>query len=73
MTEKAVAIGDFEHPIRANCLLGCESRGLPERVLSGCQHIVSLPGSFSLNVPVAGSIVAYDRVAKIGGRSPGRA
>ncbi|WP_206171011.1 RNA methyltransferase [Phragmitibacter flavus] len=72
MAEGAIPIQEFDHPPRAVYVLGCESRGLPESVLSACQFVVSLPGSFSLNVAVAGSLVAYDRVAGKGGRLPKR-
>jgi tRNA G18 (ribose-2'-O)-methylase SpoU len=70
LTETATPIETFEHPHRAVYLLGNERSGLPERVLALCNDVIKLPGNFSLNVAVAGSIVIYDRVAKLGGKLP---
>lgn len=58
--------------MRAVYLLGNESSGLPKDILAGCVSTVALPGHFSLNVAVAGSIVLYDRVSKLGSRLPER-
>ena len=54
----------FEHrpPSRAIYLLGNESMGLPDDVLSSVQGILSIPlanGVESLNVAAAGTLVAY--------------
>ena len=65
MAAGAVPLAQFEHPLRAVYLLGNEKRGLDERHLEHCVKVVQLPGTFSLNVAVAGSIVMYDRVAKM--------
>jgi tRNA G18 (ribose-2'-O)-methylase SpoU len=67
MGENAIPLADFKHPYRAIYLLGNEQNGLPSMALEKCQKIVELPGICSLNVAVAGSIVIYDRVSKIGG------
>jgi len=64
MSEDSKAIETFEHPSRAVYLLGNERIGLSPRVMSECHDIVKLPGSQSLNVAVAGSLVMYDRLAK---------
>ena len=40
--------------------------GLPEEVIAACDDIIQLPGDYSLNVSVAGSIVIYDRLLKRG-------
>jgi len=57
-------IMEYSHPKRAVYLLGAEDGGLSEEILEHCQHLVQLPGEFSMNVAVAGSIVMYDRIAK---------
>lgn len=62
--ETATAIKNFDHPIRAVYLLGSETIGLPPAVMAECHDIVKLPGSQSLNVAVAGSLVMYDRLSK---------
>ena len=70
LTDDSVPIAEFNHPPRAVYLLGCENVGLPRKVLDRCHSVISLPGNFSVNVAVAGSLVAYDRVNRIGGRLP---
>ena len=65
LSEKAKPIEKFSHPERSIYLLGAEDHGLPGKILDKCQSVVVLPGDFSLNVAVAGSIVLYDRLAKL--------
>jgi tRNA(Leu) C34 or U34 (ribose-2'-O)-methylase TrmL len=72
MHNKSVPIKDFDHPLRAVYLLGCESSGLPEKVIDRCHKLVKLPGNFSLNVASAGSILIYDRISKIETSLPSR-
>lgn len=66
MGERSKPLQNFVHPERAVYILGAEDTGVPKRVLDRCAYVVSIPGSHSLNVAVAGSIVLYDRVAKHG-------
>jgi len=54
----------FSHPCRAAYLLGAEDHGLPRAALDRCHARVQIESEFSFNVAVAGSLVAYDRVAK---------
>ena len=56
----------YNHPERAVYLLGAEDFGLPEDVIASCDDIIQLPGDYSLNVSVAGSVVIYDRLLKRG-------
>ncbi|MEO0414243.1 MAG: RNA methyltransferase [Verrucomicrobiota bacterium] len=72
LCENATPLEQFEHPKRASYLLGSESTGLPQEILQHCQSVISLPGNFSLNVAVAGSIIAHDRVIKNGATLPER-
>ncbi|PIE46117.1 MAG: rRNA methyltransferase [Gammaproteobacteria bacterium] len=65
MTDKAVLVSDFEHPKRAVYLLGSETNGLSQKTIDSCHYTIKLPGNFSLNVAVAGSIVMHDRISKI--------
>ncbi len=65
LVEKATPLANFQHPDRAVYLLGNEQVGLSNNVLDKCHDIIQLPGAYSLNVAVTGSIVAYDRVSKI--------
>jgi tRNA G18 (ribose-2'-O)-methylase SpoU len=66
LTETATPIKDFKHPKQACYLLGAEDNGLSKEAIQKCQKVVYLPGERSLNVSVAGSIVLYDRINKIG-------
>jgi tRNA G18 (ribose-2'-O)-methylase SpoU len=54
----------FSHPNRCLYLLGAEDHGIPGQELARCHRVVVLPGSYCMNVAVAGSIVMYDRLAK---------
>ena len=65
MTKQSTPLIQFKHPIRGVYLLGNERIGLSDNILNECESVVSLPGDFSLNVAVAGSILMYDRVLKI--------
>jgi tRNA G18 (ribose-2'-O)-methylase SpoU len=64
LDEKSVPIKDFIHPERCIYLLGAEDNGLTKRAIEKCHIIVQLPGEFSMNVSVAGSIVMFDRQMK---------
>lgn len=63
-SKKATSLNDFVHPERAVYLLGNESRGIPESIMSEAGDIIDIPteGKSSLNVAVAGSVVMYDRI-----------
>lgn len=63
--DRAVPLAQLEHPKMAVYLLGAEDNGLPARVLDRCWRVVALPGAYCLNVAVAGSIVLYDRLARV--------
>lgn len=67
LDKRSVPLTTYHHPERAVYLLGSEDHGLPQTVLSQCDEIIQIPGEFSLNVSVAGSIVLYDRLLKAGG------
>jgi tRNA G18 (ribose-2'-O)-methylase SpoU len=63
MDDRASTLAEFKHPERACYLLGAEDHGLTRDALDRCHRLVKLPGLYSLNVAVAGSIVLYDRIA----------
>ena len=65
MVKQSIPLIQFQHPIRGVYLLENERIGLSDVILNECESVVSLPGDFSLNVAVAGSILMYDRVSKI--------
>jgi tRNA(Leu) C34 or U34 (ribose-2'-O)-methylase TrmL len=57
-------IVDYGHPERAVYLLGPEDGSLSPDILRRCHSRIAIPGSYCLNLAVAGSIVLYDRIAK---------
>ena len=65
MTDDTENLQDFVHPRKAVYLLGSEDNGLSKKSLELCHKKIILPGRRSLNVAVAGSIVMYDRIAKL--------
>lgn len=64
LSDDSQPLKEFSHPKRACYLLGAEDSGIPEDYLTQANHIVQLPGKYSLNVAVAGSIVMFDRFSK---------
>lgn len=60
-TENSIPIENFKHPKQACYLLGSESFGTPENIISKCDESIQLPGTQFLNVSVAGSIVMFHR------------
>lgn len=67
LDDRAVPLPRFTHPPRGLYLLGAEDAGLPPKVLDRCHQVVQIPGErdWSMNVAAAGSIVMYDRFAKM--------
>lgn len=63
-SENSQLLPGFTHPDRCIYLLGSENKGIPDEILAKCERIVRIPGSTSLNVSIAGSIIMYDRLAK---------
>jgi tRNA G18 (ribose-2'-O)-methylase SpoU len=61
MDSKAAPLGRFVHPERCVYLLGAEDHGLSKKAMEKCHGLVVLPGDYSMNVAVAGSLVMYDR------------
>lgn len=59
------ALSSFRHPERAVYVLGAEDRGVSDEVLDRADHVIAIPSQRCLNVAVAGSIVMYDRMAKL--------
>lgn len=67
LDECAKELPEFSHPQRAVYLLGAEDHGIPPSILGKCHYVVQIPTvrDWSMNVAVAGSIVMYDRMAKV--------
>ena len=65
LDEKSVQLETFNHPKRCVYLLGAEDHGLSKLAIEKSHHLVKFKSELSLNFSVAGSIVMYDRQAKI--------
>jgi len=61
---EARLLNSYIHPKQAIYILGAEDTGIPEDILNKCHDIIKIPVNYCLNVPTAGSIVLYDRIAK---------
>lgn len=62
---KAKPLHSFTHLPCAAYLLGAEDHGLGPVERARCHRLVQLPGRFSMNVAAAGTVVLYDRHAKL--------
>ncbi len=65
LDEKAVQLETFTHPRRCVYLLGAEDHGMSKIAIEKSHHLVKFKSELSLNVSVAGSIIMYDRQAKL--------
>lgn len=65
LTEFARPLESFTHPERAIYLLGPEDGSLSRRALDACQYVVKFQSAYCLNVAAAGTVVMYDRQAKM--------
>jgi len=70
LTEDAVELPSFRHPMNAAYVLGPEKGDLSEDALSRCRHVVKIPTKFCVNVSVAAALVMYDRVRSLGQFAP---
>lgn len=66
LTDDAVDLPSFRHPLKAAYVLGPERGSLSDEMVKRCDHIIKIPTKFCLNVQIAGAIVMYDRVKSLG-------
>jgi len=62
ITEDAVPLPSFRHPLRAAYVFGAERFSISPAMLGRCSHVVKIPTKFSINVGMAGAITLYDRL-----------
>lgn len=67
ISDDAIELPRFRHPLRAAYVFGAERMSLSRAMLARCAHVVKIPTRFSINVGVAGAIVLYDRLIAMGG------
>ena len=70
LTDDAVNLPSFRHPLNAAYILGPEKGSLSPEVQDACAHIVKIPTSFCLNVGVAAALTLYDRSILFGSHAP---
>ncbi|MGQ9364742.1 RNA methyltransferase [Azospirillum sp. ST 5-10] len=66
LTEDAVELPSFRHPLRAAYVLGPERGSLSPELQERCAFTVKIPTRFCVNVGVAGALVMYDRMISLG-------
>lgn len=66
LTEDAIELPSFRHPLNAAYVLGPERGSLSGEMVAACDHVIKIPTAFCLNVQIAGAIVMYDRVKSLG-------
>ena len=62
LTEQAIDLPSFRHPLRAAYVLGPERGTLSDDLIARCDYVIRIPTRFCVNVAMAGAIVMYDRV-----------
>jgi len=70
LTEDAVELPSFGHPLRAAYVLGPERGSLSPAMLERCRYVIKIPTTFCINVATAGAIVMYDRIRTLGHHAP---
>lgn len=75
ITDDAITLPSFRHPLNAIYVLGPERGILQPRLLDACDFTIKIPTRFSLNVVMAGLTVLYDRRKSLraGGSTAARA
>jgi tRNA G18 (ribose-2'-O)-methylase SpoU len=66
LTENAIDLPSFRHPLAAAYVLGPERGSLSPALQARCDHVVRIPTKFCVNVGTAGAIVMYDRNLSLG-------
>lgn len=70
LTDEAIELPSFRHPLTAAYVLGPERGSLSPEMQERCAHIVKIPTRFCINVSLAGGLVMYDRMLSLGRFAP---
>ncbi len=70
LTEDAIELPSFRHPLAAAYILGPERGSLSPEVQACCSFVVKIPTRFCINVSLAGALVMYDRHISMGRYAP---
>lgn len=66
LTEDAIELPSFRHPLRAAYVFGPELGSLSPQLIEKCAYIVRIPTKFCINVGMAGVVTLYDRMISMG-------
>lgn len=66
LTDDAIELPSFRHPLKAAYILGPENGSLSPAMLARCEFVVKIPMAFCINVAMAGVVVMYDRMCALG-------
>jgi tRNA G18 (ribose-2'-O)-methylase SpoU len=66
ITDDAIDLPSFKHPLAAAYVLGAEQDSLSPTLTERCDYVVKIPTRFCVNVSVAAAIVMYDRMISLG-------
>lgn len=66
LTEDAIELPSFRHPLRAAYVFGPELGSLSPELIKKCAYIVRIPTKFCINVGMAGVVTLYDRMISLG-------
>jgi tRNA G18 (ribose-2'-O)-methylase SpoU len=66
ITDDAIELPSFKHPLAAAYVLGAEQDSLSPALTERCDYVVKIPTQFCVNVSVAAAIVMYDRMISLG-------
>lgn len=70
LTDEAVMLPTFRHPVQAAYILGPERGSLSPETIARCAHVVKIPTKFCINLSLAGALVMYDRHLALGAHAP---
>lgn len=70
LTDQAIPLPSFRHPLHAAYVFGPERGELSPRMVERCDWVVRIPTRFCVNLGVAAAIVLYDRLLSRGRFSP---
>lgn len=66
LTDDAIELPSFRHPLQAAYILGPERGSISPEMTEKCEFIVKIPSQFCVNVGVAAAIIMYDRIKSLG-------
>jgi tRNA G18 (ribose-2'-O)-methylase SpoU len=66
LTDDAIELPSFRHPLRAAYILGPEGGSLSPEMIARCEFVVKIPITMCINLAMAGAVIMYDRMICLG-------